>query len=267
MTEVTLFANLPEQLRLDIEAGGERCLCPRCDGGQSRERSLSVRQDGIGVLKLKCFRASCGWYGISVTDPNAKLQRKNIKPPSVYRDPTIPLQGVPLQLLRSAYGLSKQAMFHHGWRLAEAGHALVMPILDPNGMELGHVTRTFDTPKRVYTFKASARPWLDWWLGEVDRYAPIVIVEDCLSACRLYGNGYNAVALLGTGLTVDQAKQIRDVAKGRRVYLALDRDAFEKAIHMTHRHAHVLKMLPVCLDEDVKNVAYDHDIDRMFPHG
>ena len=257
MTDILLFANLPDDLRTDISNGVDRAMCPRCDGGGSRERSLSVRQDGIGVLKLKCWRASCGWYGISVTDKNAKLQSRQIKKPSVYRDETQPLGARLRAKLTLDYGCSVRNAKEHGWR--QSGNALVMAIHDPYGRVRGHVTRTFTKPKRCYTFKATAQPWLDWWVGG----DTTVVVEDCISALRLHTLGYSAVALLGTSLTVDQASEIAQFCPGK-IYLALDRDAFDKSLHMAKRHRHVVKMLPVCLDEDIKNMQFDGDIIRIF---
>jgi hypothetical protein len=259
MTDVLLFANLPESLRDDIGNGVDRAMCPRCDGGSSKERSLSVRQDGIGVLKLKCWRASCGWYGISVTDKNAKLQSRQVKPPSVYRDETQPLGAKMRAVLTLDYGCSVRKAKEHGWR--QNGNTLVMCIRDPYGQERGHVTRTFDTPKRCYTFKATAQPWLDHWTADS---RVTVVVEDCISALRLNTIGYNAVALLGTSLTLDQAKEINEHYGTGKIWLALDNDAFQKSLHMAKRHAHALTMAPVCLTEDIKNMEFDADIIRIF---
>lgn len=264
MTDVVLFANLPEATRIDIAAGIDRVLCPACGGGQSREKSLSVRQDSIGILKLRCYRASCEWFAVSVTDRNAVLLSKQMKPPAVYRSPTIPLQGEIRGILRGQYACDISMLNEHGWRLNEHGTELVMSIRSPYGMERGHVTRTFTTPKRCYTFKATAQPWLDWW--NCPR-ATTVIVEDCISAARLASIGYAAVALLGTSMTVDQAKEIAFFTQGHStVYIALDRDAFDKSVKLARRHAHILKMRPVCLTEDIKNMAYNRDIEALF-HG
>ncbi len=155
-------------------------------------------------------------------------------------------------------------MLAHGWTEDGTGTTLVMPILDPYGRVRGHVTRTFDTPKRCYTYKATSQPWLDWWF-DTDNPAPVVIVEDALSACRLQGCGFNAVALLGTSMTTEQASEIDIVSTPRSVHLALDRDAFQKAIKLRSRHAHILRLDTVaCLTVDIKNMDSDDDIREMF---
>jgi len=263
VSEVLLFASLPDYLRDDITAGNGRCVCPRCGGGTTREPSLDVRQDGIGVLKLKCFRASCSWFAVSVTDPNAKLQQRAIKPPSVYREPTVPIQGNGITILRNEYQCKREAVEQHGWRMSEHGTEFVLPVLDPYGNVRGHITRTLSKPKRVYTFKATAQPWLDHWRNSGS--SSCVVVEDCISACRLFGLGFNAVALLGTGMTVEQAREIDKYYGSSKIYLALDNDAFEKSLHMAKRHRHAVKLLPVCLTQDIKNMQHDEDIRRLFP--
>ena len=265
MSEVLLFSALPDYLRDAITGGCGRCVCPRCGGGTQREPSLDVRQDGIGVLKLKCFRASCSWFAVSVTDRDARLQARAIKPPSVYREPTIPIQGEGVTILRNEYQCKREAVAQHGWRMTEKGTAFVFPVLDPYGNVRGHITRTLSKPKRVYTFKATAQPWLDHWEWVVDDDRPCIVVEDCISACRLFGLGYNAVALLGTGMTVDQAREINKYYGTSKIYLALDNDAFEKSLHMAKRHRHAVKLLPVCLTQDIKNMQHDEDIRRLFP--
>ena len=268
MTDVLLYDALPDTLRTAIDHAYDRTLCPKCDGGRSRERSLSIRQSEDGVLKLKCFRASCGWFALSMTDPDARLQTKRLKPPSVYRDEIRSLAtATDLTLchkIRSDYSCNLGLAIDHGWGQNERGDTLIMPVRSPYGEVRGHVTRTFDMPKRCYTYKATAQPWLDHWTMGDMRSETTVIVEDCISALRLSGLGYNAAALLGTSITTEQAKEIQACYGQRPIYLALDRDAFEKALHLTKRHAHILKMRPVCLDEDIKQMEHDAAIHKLF---
>lgn len=262
-TEVLLFEALPADLRESIERGAARCLCPMCSGGRTGELSLDVRQSEDAVMRLKCYRASCGWYAVTVTDPNATIQRKSVKPPKVYSEDILPVAGVLKDTLVVDYGLIESIWKAHGWGQNAQGYSLVMPVLNAYGGVRGHVTRTFDSPKRCYTWKASAQPWLDWWISVGDE-GPIVLVEDCLSACRLFGLGFSAVALLGTSISIAQAKEIRDIAGGRQVYIALDNDAFVKSLDLVRRHAHIVTMVPVLLQEDVKNMQDDEDIRELF---
>lgn len=266
MTDVLLFSALPDELRDAITEGVTRTWCPRCDGGRSREQSLSIRQaDDDVVLTLHCYRASCGFYGVTVTDPNANLIQTKIKEPTVYREPILKIRRTNIgAMLEADYGLRHSHFQRHGWGVAGDMSTLILPIRSPFRLERGHITRTFDKPKRCYTYKATTQPWLDWWRGEG---RDIVIVEDCLSACRLSQLGYRAVALLGTAMSTEQAKEIAEVARVsnfKDVILALDRDAFEKAIYMAKRNSHIIKMNVRCLEQDIKNMEHDRDIEALI---
>ncbi len=160
------------------------------------------------------------------------------------------------------YGLDPRKLDERGWRMNEAGDTLVIPVRDRNGLELGHITRTVMLPeKRVYTFKATARPWLDVW---TNASSPVcVVVEDCLSAARLHGLGYAAVSLMGTSLSHEQAKEIARL--DQPAVMALDRDAFDKSLKLVNRHRHVIEFDRVlCLDADIKNMPDDDGIRRLL---
>lgn len=265
MTDVLLASSLPASLHDAVSRGPDtRELCPRCNGGTSCEQSLDVRHKGGGVVTLKCYRASCDWYAVVVSHSDAKIVSTRIKPPKIYREPTTTIGPIKASELRAAYGVLPGPFRAHGWRIGPRGE-LVMPVRGPFKTLRGHVTRTFSTPKRCYTYKATCRPWLDWWLYDGPD-ATTVLVEDCLSACRLSGLNYNAIALLGTNLNVEQLKEITEHC-GKRLILALDRDAFEKAIKLAKRHAHLAELLPVCLTEDIKNMKLDSDIRDVLDVG
>jgi len=255
---------LPDYIQTAIDSGSIREVCPRCDGGSTRESCLSIRYSEDAVTTFKCFRSTCGWFGMTAMDNRARVETKKLKVGRVYRNPTIPLQGNYVSILRDRYQLRRASADGHGWRISEHGEELVMPVLDRYGRERGHVTRTFETPKRCYTYKATVQPWLDWWFDDLNS-APVVVVEDCLSACRLHGLGYNACTLLGTSMSTEQAREIADTAGDRAVHLALDRDAFDKAMKLRDRHAHVLRIDTVaCLTVDIKNIEHDDDILKLF---
>lgn len=264
--QVTLVKDLPEYLRFVVEnpTMGSKTVCPKCDGGRTGELSLSVNEKEDGIVWLRCWRASCGWRGLTMTDPTATVSNRKMKKVTVYRDPIEPLAMRLAHYLHSKYGLDVKEYIYHGWGMSPDGETLIMPIKCPYGGTRGHITRTFSKPKRCYTYKATAQPWLDWW-GVATPC--VVVVEDTISACRLAGLGYRAVALLGTSISNEQAKEIAKVAARRPVYLALDRDAFVKSMHLAKRHAHIVQFLPVCLTEDIKNMKLDDDIHKLFKRG
>jgi len=180
----------------------------------------------------------------------------------VFDEPTFPLENLG-DMLTSDYGLKYRTCTDHGWRENDLGDTLILPVLDAYGRNRGHITRTMGKPKIVRTYKATSQPFLDWWL--VDTTAPVVVVEDALSACRLAGCGLNAVALLGTSMSADDAAEIAECAGDRPVHLALDNDAFTKSIAIRNRHAHVLGIDMIhCLMLDVKDMEDDADIRELF---
>ncbi len=265
MPDMLTVDRLPDYLQEALRNHSGREVCPKCDGGSTREESLSIRPLDDGVIhKLSCWRATCGWYAY-VGGVGAKAVTKNVKTGSVYREETWPIDVLVETRLGQAYGLKRSVYSMHGWTQDAVGRTLIMPVRDPYGRTRGHVTRTFDIPKRCYTYKATSQPWLDWWFDK-DNPVPVVIVEDALSACRLQGCGFNAVALLGTSMTTEQAQEIAAVADDRLVHLALDRDAFEKSTRLYRRHSHILKLDGGihCLKVDIKNMESDDVIQELF---
>ena len=252
------YQQLPAKLRHQIENGVTNTVCPKCGGGRSGEASLSIRgEDQAGTLSLKCFRASCGWYAKTNGSGYVGRDSKPSFTPRQLDAYTEPLDDSTVDYLCAVYGLSGPVILARGWRQLQTKH-LAIPILDRTSRQLGHITRTLESPKRVSTYRAVNQPLLDvWYAGNGN---PTIVVEDCISAARLFGLGYNAVSILGTNITVAQAKEIALTAAGGPVILALDRDAFDKALDLSRKLQHVVRMRPVCLYEDIKDMVSDRDI-------
>jgi hypothetical protein len=256
--KVLTLDSLPRDTREAVCSGASRTMCPACHGGRSSEVSLSIRESD-GVLKLSCWRASCGFYAVSFIDPDARLHPKKLKEGRPYVYATEEISGDLAAMLANDYGLPAPVYRAHGWTQEQNTGDLVMPVLCPNGLTRGHMSRTFTDPKRCMAYKTTVQPWLDWWPG----VGSVVVVEDQLSACRLSALGYRAVALLGTSISSEDAREIaRHATDG--VWLALDRDAFCKALKLAARHRHIVPMRPVCLDEDIKNMHSDAEICGLF---
>ena len=274
--EVRTLDSLPEYLRAAIAdpTHGRRTRCPTCGGGSSKEESLSIFavDNEDDMVKVSCWRSTCGYWGYVMLDGTVKFVGKHMKEARPFDRPTIPIQGAAKLTLRRDYGLSQSVMERRGWRLLQdAPETLVMPIKDRHGQELGHVTRTLPTSngqyfkKRVDTFKCTAQPFLDAWISTAE--APLVIVEDCLSAARLASIGLNAVALLGTNMSTADARAIKEIVfydTNKTCFLALDEDAWDKSLKFAGKFAHILTMLPVPLTVDIKDMADDHDIHELF---
>lgn len=255
---ILAYNQLPSTLRRQLEHGATNAVCPMCQGGRSGEASLSIQaKDMAGTLSLKCFRASCGWYcltnpgGLEVRPRQAGFQPKPLEAA------TYDLDDSTLGYLISSYGLDGPVLLARGWRQLSTKH-ISIPLLDRHGLQLGHQTRTLTTPKIVRTYKTVDRPLLDVWTCLPG--STTIVVEDSISAARLFCLGYNAVSILGTNISVEQAKEIRLTAGDQPVILALDRDAFHKALDHSQRLRHIVDFRPVCLDEDIKDVVSDIDL-------
>tara|TARA_R100000388_G_scaffold15525_5_gene12382 strand:- start:248 stop:1072 length:825 start_codon:yes stop_codon:yes gene_type:complete len=111
------------------------------------------------------------------------------------------------------------------------------------------------TPK-WYRYASSKHPFICG--GE----SSAVIVEDCASACACHEVG-SGVALLGTNLL---AEHIEVLKQYDRVFVALDKDATDKAITMVRTlHSHVPTRLMV-LHTDLKNMEKDERNDFLRSH-
>lgn len=255
--------SLPLSTQKGIESGDGRVLCPVCGGGSTKERSLSILPtEHIGLTKLTCWRSTCGFWGY-VTAPGVEFVSKRMHEPRPFNEDTIPLQGEQLSKLQLDYGLDKAVMHARPFRLLRDNpDTLVYPVRDQYGREIGHATRTLSKPKRCMTYKQTAGVFMDFWRS-VSAGAPTVIVEDCLSACRLRGLNFDAVALLGTNMSAADAKAIASFHDGE-VYIALDADAWDKSMKYVSKYAHILTMIPIPLTLDIKDIQDDREIERMF---
>ena len=111
------------------------------------------------------------------------------------------------------------------------------------------------TPK-WYRYASSKHPFI------CGTGATAILVEDCASACACHEVG-SGVALLGTNLL---AEHIEVLKQYDRVFVALDKDATDKAITMVRTlHSHVPTRLMV-LHTDLKNMEKDERNDFLRSH-
>lgn len=270
---VTTIDRLPPDTVEAILHGANRILCPACDGGRTRELSVSVRGGDVDPsfpdipkVELYCWRASCGFRGRVFLDANAKIDRTTIPTANVFREElyTIDPDSELGLTLTNKYGIRQSTWVSHGWKTTRfAPVKLVSPVLNWGGAQLGVITRQFTTPKRVCKHKETAQVFVDMWTADPSVYAPVIIVEDVLSAARAYQAGYNAIALLGTSLPLDTMRHISAVYGGTK-FLALDRDAFDVAVGYAKRYSGSHDIRVVCLDRDIKDMESDIEIRNLI---
>lgn len=237
---------------LDIPALGRyRSDCPVC----GKSNTFSVTDDGLQRLWY-CFHADCnvkGRTGVTLTKDFAKhaLSRKH-EPPSTHTckfelpDTFVSLsRNVDAELyVRSvnAYDayLSGRADIRYDFKRNRVAYIVKdgRDIVDAAG-------RSIDGRKpKWYRYGNSKQPFV---CGDGDT---CFVVEDCASACAV-SNLTTGVALLGTNLLPEHADTLK---KFKKVNIALDKDATDKALDMVRTLHTIVHTKLVILTQDLKNM-------------
>lgn len=263
---------LPDELRAYAHAlhPGESAtsmLCPVCGGGRTGERSLALfRTADGGTVRAHCFRAGCGWQAAVLHDPQLQdISKPAPYQPKLYRGELVPCSDSMARFFSERYYVLPDVL-----RLfaKEAGRRVAYFLaFDPWGGERGGVLRNYnadyDGPK-VITYKHTAAQFIGWYRHDTHASAPVVIVEDSVSAMRIYQEGVTAVCLFGTNINQERAQEIASVAGDRQVFLALDRDAHDKAVHYAKRLRGIVNMIPLMLRRDIKDTPPDEVRELLY---
>jgi len=206
-----------------------RGTCPTCRGTNTFTAS-----NVDGLLVWNCYKNSCNIRGrfqgkLSVNDIHLKLNKVSISDSQEFVKPTFVR---PLDPTHSAYGAAYQ--WGKGWGIDIEGylydyreHRVVFPIynkgllVDAAGRTIGYKTNTKPKWKRYGNSK------LPYTCG-VGKVA--VVVEDCISASVVGGNGKVGVAILGTSLAPEH---VATLSTFDRIIVALDPDARNKTLAYT----------------------------------
>lgn len=212
----------------DIEPGtSSRVLCPKCNGGDSQETSLSLFRDHTRQIAWKCFRAKCGYSGNlgRVVGGSTKTSTS----PKYFTAPHVPCS------MNTPEGLFLYERFHIDlsdvyWCYEQK--RFVLPVLGPAGNRRGTLAYSFEPGAKSKSIPYRERidePFIHYTNRTVqDRHA--VIVEDWFSAQKVRDSAAQSIALLGTILNRDRVDELKRVTKGLQVILALDSDAYAKSI-------------------------------------
>ena len=250
---------------LDIPALGRyRSDCPVC----GKSNTFSVTDDGLQRLWY-CFHADCnvkGRTGITLTKDFAKhaLSRKN-KPPPTADTSAFQIPDTFVSLSRSldaelyvrsvnAYDayLSGRADIRYDFKRNRVAY-----IVKDGRNTVDAAGRSIDGRKpKWYRYGNSNLPFV---CGGHDT---VFVVEDCASACSI-SSVCTGLALLGTNLL---QSHVDVLTKYKRVNIALDKDATDKALEMVRMlHNHVPTKL-VILTQDLKNMKGDERDEFIRQH-
>lgn len=241
----------------ETEAQG---LCPKCEGGSSRERTLSVSRRDSAIL-FNCFRASCGFSGrvavAGAVHRDASTSRPSKGRTKLQTRTVVQLSQQSKDFLRERYSIDSSDIEAYQWAATEENR-LYVPIRTGEGAEVGYQLRVLpDTAVQYNEPKAltySEQPDVMAWYprpGAVN----LIVVEDIFSAVR--ASKYdNAVALLGTHMNEERAKCLADFVGGTgTIYLCLDADAFDKAVKLAIKYKTILPNLKIKkLKKDLKDL-------------
>lgn len=172
-----------------LRAGhSEKVLCPKCHGGRTKEKSLSVTvdADGCGVV-LRCHRAKeCGWKdGRRTIDGAARAYRKPVEPPTPppFHDAEAIRKPTTMYDFFAQRGISRETadlfgcyVTKHWFPDGDHQPALVFPYLFDGRI----VNRKYRSPAKMFiqeknplptlfNVDAVAEPDVVWWVeGEAD---------------------------------------------------------------------------------------------------
>jgi len=215
-----------------------RSDCPAC----GKKNTFSVTDDGMQRLWY-CFHADCnvsGRTGVTLTKEHASRARS--------LDAELYVKRVQAY---DAY-LSGRADIRYDFKRNR------VVFLVKNGNKVVDAAgRSIDgrTPK-WYRYSDSKHPFV------CGTGTCAVLVEDCASSCAV-SNVSVGVALLGTNLLTEHIDILKQYD---RVFVALDKDATDKAITMVRTlHSHVPTRLMV-LHTDLKNMEKDERNDFLRSH-
>lgn len=207
--------------------------CPRCQGGQDRERSLSVGKND-GFLWWRCHRASCGfrggWRGGGSWQGGATPDRVR----TARRFTSLKLPDEVALMLAERLHVPPETFHENGWSYTPdydgRGRRVIVPIRDPKGARRGTIFRSYwgDSPKALNEILPDTGESIAWFRAtQYGRF--VVVVEDAPSAFRLMCSGVDAVALLGTTINDERAAEMLS-AGYTKVIVCLDNDATDQAV-------------------------------------
>lgn len=239
-----------------------RELCPRCNGGSTQERSLTITLDIDGGVVWNCFRDKCeerGRSGGTYLPRERTTETKKVH--RTFNGNTEPLSEHRLKIINSKWGIRQPPYWY--WT-PDYGGRVAMSIRSPKFMHRGWVLRDIRGVARAkaLTYLEEGEVQQSWYRVNRNRSAPCVVVEDMPSAVRVSMCGVNAVGLLGTILNIEKAQEIEQYSG--HVVIALDQDATDKGFQIARKWGLLwgsVQVLP--LEKDFKDMT-DEEIHQKL---
>ena len=233
-----------------------RSDCPVC----SKSNTFSVTDDGVQRMWY-CFHADCnvkGRTGVKLTKEFAThaLVRKLAKPTEEVADNSFqpPHTFVSLSRNRDAELHVRRVNSYDAYLAGRVDirydfqrHRVVYMVNDGKRM-VDAVGRALNNVRpKWYRYGKSQVPFV------CGNHGTVFVVEDCASACAI-SNKVTGMALLGTNLLNEHIKRLESY---ERVFIALDKDATDKALDMVRRLYFLVPTSLAVLQHDLKNMMDD----------
>lgn len=236
--------------------------CPACGGGRSNDKSFSVSISHDDYLLYHCHRATCGYSGripTAVRTTTAPVAHREPKHPP---GPRTPLSERPdlINKVKEWYGITYNTMQQrqvsvHGDQLCIHIWNHSHPYLADWSYEYRYLPPVPEGCKKSMHYRMSDMLWYaDFSFLDRENPKPVWIVEDTWSALKTFQEWGTGIALMGTHFSDEVAIHLATVyGSDRTFYLALDKDATEKAFKYQQKFKFILPNLRVVpLSKDMK---------------
>ncbi len=214
--------------------------------------TLSVRSEN-GRLSWNCFHANCdakGSLSVSTTvDDLQNFLHSKTKPSIEQFSFTVPREFV------TVYGNNKAREYIDKYQIENTEARLMYDVkqdrivflIEEEGTVVGAIGRALadDTFPKWYKYGTSSLPFM---VG-TNKYVG-VLVEDCVSACKVALANLTGIAIMGTRLPDEYIVPIAD--KIDRCFVCLDKDATEKSFKIRDTLSYHIPSYVEMIDKDLK---------------
>lgn len=220
-----------------------RSQCPACHGGLNNDAAFVVTREAEGLVFI-CHRASCGFAGRMDMHGQAPAAASRKKPKTVKRiaDAQKLPDGICEWFWKKFHLPSSELIWQQGVSWSPDKQRVLFPVRGIRGDFVGWWGRLYrelftaeqweekkHLPKVVAYYERPDEFTVNYPIG-VTKRNPVVLVEDYVSALKLWSVGVYAVALGGTHV---QDKAVIELAEQfDLVRVALDDDAWITGLNM-----------------------------------
>lgn len=226
-------------LASSVEMGGQRSgwICPFCKGGDSHEKSLSLKRLLLQT-KYRCHRAACNMQGTVNMTAAAVAERPKTEFNMFGRamQKLVPLPDDVKKLIEQKYQFDNIDFAKGDLRWSPDLQRLYLPIKAENGVVRGGTFRALakDIKPKTYTYLVYPDvATIAFYRNMAQGTDKLLIVEDQLSAIAACGGPCSTVALCGIHCNVNTIREINHVHP-KDVVIALDPDALNAGIRISN---------------------------------